>query len=84
MRRTKVAVNGEMVEAEEVDFTPLKEEWNVYECEDGTRVKVRFIVQRVTRLLDKRMPNGEPMYLVEWAQPAINTQVQPHLMMEGR
>src|SRR5207247_11040794 len=82
MMRVRIPFQGEMCDGEEVEFTATKEDWNVYECEDGTRVKIRFIVGKIVRLLDKRTDQGEPVYVTQWGQPQIVTQVQPHLMME--
>ena len=60
MMRVRIPFQGEMCDGEEVEFTATKEDWNVYECEDGTRVKIRFIVGKIVRLLDKRTDQGEP------------------------
>jgi len=83
MRRVKVSFEGQMVEGEEVDFTVAKEDWNVYECEDGTKLRVKVIAQRITRLLDRKTPDGEPVYAVASSNVVV-AQVGPHLMMEGR
>jgi len=62
------ARRGERVKAMLLDFKALREDWNVYELEDGTRLRVRVIVERVYVPIDPntneiiRTPEGAPMY----------------------
>ncbi|HDI32182.1 MAG TPA: hypothetical protein ENF80_05140 [Thermofilum sp.] len=50
-----------------VNFKTLKESWNEYELEDGTKVKVRLVAQSISYVLDPetgeimRNPLGEPV-----------------------
>jgi hypothetical protein len=46
LRRIKVSFNGEIVDGEELDFTRAREDWNLYDCQDGTRTTVKFVVQK--------------------------------------
>ncbi len=54
---------GEPVEGEDLDFEPLKESWNEYRCSDGSYVKIKLVVARITKL-NKRSDSGEPVYVV--------------------
>jgi hypothetical protein len=60
------------VEAEDLDFKPTKEEWNAYELEDGTRLRVRAVVGKVSRGIDPEtkktyiLANGEPLYSIKY------------------
>jgi len=62
------AEQGEKVKALSLDFDIKEEQWNIYELEDGTRIKIRATVSRFERSLDplteKPMynDNGEPLY----------------------
>jgi len=49
-----------------LDFKELLEQWNEYECEDGTRIKLKVILTAVRR--DEIKPNefGEPTYNLAW------------------
>lgn len=56
--------NGKIVEAEDIDFKPIKEDWNVYELEDGRILKIKVVVARVLRTEEKDTFTGEPIYIV--------------------
>ncbi len=82
MRRVTVQFNDEQVEGEEVGWKVMEGEgWAEYKCDDGTVLKVRNFVARIVRL-DKRKPDGEPIYVVTSQQTMI-THVQPHLMAQN-
>lgn len=59
----RVKFGEEWVEGEELDFEPLKESWNEYRCTDGTYVRLKIVVSKIVKL-DKRNPQGEPIYQV--------------------
>lgn len=50
----------------DVRYRTLPEEWNEYILEDGTRVRLKFTVARISKT-DKYDRRGEPIYLVEHA-----------------
>lgn len=54
------AKRGEKVKAEFVDFKIIKEDWNIYELEDGTRVRIRIHATNFDKALDPE--TGEVMY----------------------
>ncbi|MBI4013493.1 MAG: hypothetical protein HY359_14335 [Candidatus Rokubacteria bacterium] len=62
-QRVRIKLGEEWVEGEELAFEPLKESWNEYRCEDGSYVKIKLVVAKVTRL-DKQNAAGEPIYVV--------------------
>jgi hypothetical protein len=70
-----------MAEGEEVDFKSVREDWNVFECEDGTKLRAKLIVQKIVRLIDRCTPTGEPVYCIQ-SHNVVVTDVQPHLMMD--
>ncbi len=55
-----------------VNFKPLREEWSDYSLSDGTVLRVRVVLSKVTRMLnpDSSMafgPTGEPLYFLQSA-----------------
>ena len=63
MGRVRVKVGNDWVEGEELEFEPLKEQWNEYRCADGSYVKLKIVVSKITKL-DRRNQQGEPIYQV--------------------
>ncbi len=59
--KTKIIWRGREVPAEELDFEPLRESWNEYRTEDGTLVKLKTVVAKITRL-DEYTAEGDPVY----------------------
>ena len=55
--------NGRSVKGKKLSFKTIKEDWNEYELEDGTRLYVKLVLIDVVRL---NMLNqfGEPVYQI--------------------
>ena len=56
-----------MMTALDIPFKAVKEDWNIYELEDGTEIKVRFNVAKISRVLGPDgksfiQPNGDIAY----------------------
>lgn len=60
----KVNLQGEMVEGEGVEFSPLKESWDEYQLADGYKLRTRLVVSKVTRVKGRTTPEGDPIYVV--------------------
>ena len=62
----KIKVAGQEVEAVEVDFETLSEQWSRYRVkDDGTSVEIRSVPVRMIRAVDQVDPTtGDPLYLV--------------------
>ena len=45
---------GEKVKAEFLDFKIIREDWNIYELEDGTRVRIRVSSRGFVKPLDPK------------------------------
>lgn len=56
-----------------IDFIPLSEPFNFFDLSNGTRLKVRVLVERVFKA-EKYNNLGEPVY---WVTKKILTDVQP-------
>jgi len=62
----KIKYKDKKVEAEFIDFKPSKEEWNTYELEDGTKLRVKLVMVSVYRLKDEYIPETEePIYVIK-------------------
>ncbi|MCZ6479398.1 MAG: hypothetical protein ACE1Z6_13870 [Candidatus Methylomirabilales bacterium] len=75
--KTKIIWQGREVPAEELDFEPLRESWNEYRLEDGTMLKIKTVVAKITRL-DAYTNEGDPIYNVT-SSNVVTAQVQPSM-----
>lgn len=58
--------DGTTAKATKVDFDHGSEPWGEYELEDGTTLKVRTVVQSITRIAAEDHQEGnEPLYNVQ-------------------
>ena len=62
-KRTKVAYQGKQVDAIELSFEIVREEWNEYKCEDGSTIRLKTVVSKIHRS-DQRNEAGEPIFMV--------------------
>jgi len=66
MERTiKVPFEGKIVEGVEMEFKSIKEDWNEYQINDGTIVRLKVVVTNVARITDKYDNDGNPIYVVK-------------------
>jgi hypothetical protein len=62
---------GEIL-VEDLEYETIKEDWNIYKLADGTTLRVKMIMKRISRgLMDDQKtiryaPDGLPMYSVRW------------------
>lgn len=56
--------NGSEVEATDVDFETIREDWNEYKLEDGTVLKFKTVVSSIVRTEDYDPMSGDPVYHV--------------------
>jgi hypothetical protein len=66
--RRKINFQGQIVDAEIVDFEADKEQWSTYILQDGTSLKVKAVVTEVTRLEGVFAPTGDPVYMIQASQ----------------
>lgn len=62
-KSVKINFRGEDIDGEQLDFKIDSEDWNTYKMEDGSIIKVKTVVSKITRL-NKYNEFGEPIYLV--------------------
>ena len=56
--------DGREIEAMDVDFETMKEDWNEYKLEDGTILKFKTIVSSIVRTEEYDPMTGDPVYHV--------------------
>ena len=64
MNRVKLAYEGEMVDADEMEFKVQAEISGSYSVDDGAKIDLKHEVKNIYRLCDKRKEDGSPIYLV--------------------
>ena len=64
MKKVKVNVAGQQVEAEMAAFKPVDEPWSVYRLEDGTTFKMKLVVSDVLKLPSQDPVTGLPQLIV--------------------
>lgn len=62
--KVKVVHDGETVDAEEMEFRVSDGSGLVCDVSDGTRVEIKYSINHVYRLCDKKKDNGTPIYLL--------------------
>ncbi len=62
-KQTKVPFRGEQVDAVELSFATVREEWNEYKCEDGSTIRLKTVVSKIHRS-DQKNEAGEPIFMV--------------------
>lgn len=65
MKATTIVFEGREEAAEEISFEAQKEGWAEYALEDGSIIKMKNLVARVFRLVNRTKPDGSPFYVLE-------------------
>lgn len=63
-KRIKVQIGNEAVDGIDLDFRTLREEWNEYETEDGSRIRVKLVVSEIIRTDQYDTQTDQPLYVV--------------------
>jgi hypothetical protein len=80
-RKLKVKYQGEQVDGIEMDFKTRKEEWNEYELQDGTIIKMKLVASTILKLVDKVDADGNPIYTIK-STNVVGISVPEHLEKE--
>ncbi len=56
---------GKSVDAVPVRFKNIREEWNEYDLEDGSTIRMKTIVSDVVRVPDEYDAENNPIYVVK-------------------
>lgn len=62
---------GKDVDALEIRFKGVREEWSEYDLEDGTTIRAKLVVTEILRLQGEYDPENNPMYLVKSANMVV-------------
>ena len=76
-KRTRINFGGREVEATEVGFKSLKEEWNEYQADDGTVLRLKIVLSEIFRL-DEYDQDSKPIYVVK-SSNVLSSSVPEHL-----
>lgn len=61
----KVRWQDQEVDAVEVRYKSVREDWNEYDLDDGSTVRVKLLVSEIVRLTDKFDQEGNPVYVIK-------------------
>ncbi len=67
----RVNWQGRQVDGLEVRFKGIHEEWNEYDLEDGSTIRMKAVVSDIMRLTGEFDPEGNPIYLVKSANMMV-------------
>jgi hypothetical protein len=61
--------DGEPIEGLDLDFYVIKEDYNIYQVEDGTKFRIKLVVGKISKGVDSE--NGDVVYL-DTGEPYYN------------
>ena len=61
----KINYRGQKVDGLDVRFKVGREDWNEYNLEDGTELRMRLIVSEIVMVPDQFDKEGNPVYVVK-------------------
>jgi len=61
----KVNWQGQEVDAVEVRYKSIREDWNEYDLDDGSTVRIKLLVSEIVRLADGFDQEGNPIYVIK-------------------
>ncbi len=64
-RKTKLNLNGQLVDATSVPVRSSQENWSEYILEDGTVIRMKLVVTEVFRVEGIYDPDGNPVYHIK-------------------
>jgi hypothetical protein len=64
-KKVTIKWRGEDSTGEDIDFKVIKEDWNRYELEDGSIIKVKLIASNFVKLNNEFDEDGNPLYVLK-------------------
>lgn len=55
--------DGRKVQATEISIRKSTENWNEYELEDGNVIKIKLVLLKILKTVEKNEVTGEPIYM---------------------
>ena len=75
----KITINNQEVETQEESFQTIREDWSEYELASGVRVRIKPVVHKIARVLDK---NGKPAFQKD-GDPYVLVRHQVQIVTSG-
>jgi len=63
-RKTRINIGDRTIEAEDMEFKSVREDWSEYQVEDGFTVRIKLVVSSILKT-QERDPQGNPVYIVQ-------------------
>lgn len=63
-RKTQINMGDRVIEAEDMEFKTVREDWNEYSVEDGYSVRIKLVVSAILKT-NERDASGNPVYVVQ-------------------
>ncbi len=63
-RKTHVNIGERTIEAEDMEFQSIREDWSEYQVEDGFNVRIKLVVSSILKTADHDA-QGNPVYIVQ-------------------
>ena len=77
------------IKAKDLKFKTIEEAWNVYKLEDGTVLRARLVVTKISRGIDPEtediyyLDSGEPLYNIRHST-VVGSDVPPDLLKKPK
>ncbi len=65
MAKKTVQLGNRQVSGELVPFESREEPWCVYQCSDGTTLRVKLVVSQIVRVDGAYTGEGDPVYVIK-------------------
>jgi hypothetical protein len=72
--------DGRLIDAQDLEFKVIREDFNLYELEDGTILKMRVVAGKISRGIDPE--TGGILYAPNSNEPYYNIRSQTVIMAE--
>lgn len=63
-RKSRINIGDRVIEAEDMEFQTVREDWNEYSVEDGFSVRIKLVVSSILKTGEKDA-QGNPVYVVQ-------------------
>jgi hypothetical protein len=71
MNMPKVKWQNRDVDALEMRFKSIREDWNEYDLEDGTTLRMKTVVSEIVRVEGEYDREGNPIYIIKSANMLV-------------
>lgn len=82
-KKIKIPLFGNDIDASEVPIIKSQENFNEYELEDGSVIRLKVVATAVLRIEGQYTPDGDPLYLVKNGQVVSVISAHDNLRKKG-